>query len=109
MAKQIPATDQCITLTDRFGHELLVCELPHELSEAETHRLHHQILTHFHGELEADKSPRRLSWPEVVTRLEERLGVNSSSIGCRGAATQSEQKLDHHPARRAGDILPSAR
>jgi hypothetical protein len=107
MGKQTPAPDHSITLSDRFGHELLVCELPHELSEAETHRLHHQILTHFHGELEADKSPRRLSWPEVVTRLEERLGVNSSSIGCSNAAPQSEQELDQHRARRAGDILPS--
>ena len=108
MSKQTPEVDHCITLTDRFGHELLVCELPHELNEAETQRLHHQILTHFHGELKADQSPRRLSWPEVVTRLEERLGVNSSSLGCSNAAPQGEQELDHHRARRASDILPSA-
>jgi hypothetical protein len=109
MTKSPPPADHCITLTDRFGHELLVCELPYQLSDEETHRLHQQILTHFQGELHTDQAPRRLSWPEVVSRLEERLGLKSVSLGCSDAATQSQQELDHHLARRASDILPSAR
>jgi len=42
---------QHITLTDRYGHSLMVCELPKGLDRVDVARLHHQILTHFHGEL----------------------------------------------------------
>jgi hypothetical protein len=36
---------QHITLTDRHGHALMVCELPRGIDRDEVTRLHHQILT----------------------------------------------------------------
>jgi len=70
------ATAHSITLTDRHGHALLICELPRNIRPSELSRLHHQILVHFHEELQAPPParPQRLSWPEVVRRLEQRMG-----------------------------------
>jgi len=70
------ATAPSITLTDRHGHALLICELPRHIRPEELSRLHHQILVHFHGELQGPPParPQRLSWPEVVKRLEQRMG-----------------------------------
>jgi len=70
------AVAQHITLTDRHGHALMVCELPKGIRRDEVARLHHQILAHFHGELikQAPAKPIHLSWPEVVNRLEQRMG-----------------------------------
>ena len=69
------AVAQHITLTDRHGHPLMVCELPRGIDRNEVTRLHHQILTHFHGELikQAPTKPIYLSWPEVVNHLEQRM------------------------------------
>jgi len=66
---------QHITLTDHYGHSLMVCELPKGLDRVDVARLHHQILTHFHGELikQAPTKPIHLSWPEVVNHLEQRM------------------------------------
>ena len=66
----------CITLTDRHGHALMVCELPKKIRPDEVGRLHHQILVHFQPELQSAPSgnPVHLAWPEVVRRLEERIG-----------------------------------
>ena len=69
------AVAQHITLTDRYGHALMVCELPKGIRRDEVARLHHQILANFHGELikQAPTKPIHLSWPEVVNRLEQRM------------------------------------
>ena len=70
------AVAQHITLTDRHGHPLMVCELPKGIRRDEVAKLHHQILVHFHSELrgQAPAKPIHLSWPEVVTRLEQKIG-----------------------------------
>ena len=74
MSDTIPAGSRCITLTDRWGHDLVICELPPDLSEAEVRRLHGQILISFAIELASagvhHGERRVLSWPEVVQRLE---------------------------------------
>ncbi len=69
------AVAQHITHTDRYGHALMVCELPKGIRRDEVARLHHQILANFHGELikQAPTKPIHLSWPEVVNRLEQRM------------------------------------
>ena len=66
---------QHITLTDRYGHSLMVCELPKGLHRVDVARLHHQILTHFHGDLikQAPTKPIHLNWPEVVNHLEQKM------------------------------------
>jgi hypothetical protein len=71
------AVAQHITLTDRHGHPLIVCELPRGIRRDEAARLHHQILVHFHSDLRGNADPSKpihLSWPEVVNRLEQRMG-----------------------------------
>lgn len=69
------AVAQHITLTDRYGHALMVCELPKGIRRDEVARLHHQILANFHGELikQAPTKPIHLSWPEVVNHLEQKM------------------------------------
>ena len=73
----VVATPDCITLTDQRGHTRLVCELPRRMRPDEISRLHHQILLHFQTDLQAHvgHEPLHLPWPEVVRRLEERIGV----------------------------------
>lgn len=74
MSDTIPAGSRCITLTDRWGHDLVICELPPDLSDREVRRLHRQILACFATDLgggENHPTERRvLSWPEVVQQLE---------------------------------------
>jgi len=74
MTDTIRTGSRCITLTDRWGHDLVICELPPDLSEHEVRRLHGQILACFATDLaSAGTHPgerRVLSWPEVVQRLE---------------------------------------
>lgn len=74
MTDTIRAGSRCITLTDRWGHDLVICELPPDLSDQEVRRLHRQILACFTRDLEAGgdhPTERRVySWPEVVQQLE---------------------------------------
>lgn len=74
MSDTIQAGSRCITLTDRWGHDLVICELPPDLSDDEVRRLHRQILACFAADLAAAEAhagaQRLLSWPEVVHRLE---------------------------------------
>jgi hypothetical protein len=73
MTDTIQAGSRCITLTDRWGHDLMICELPPDLSDDEVRRLHGQILACFSTDLAAAGTHpgqgRVLSWPEVVERL----------------------------------------
>ena len=73
------ATPDVITLTDHRGHARVVCELPRPIRPDEISRLHHQILLHFQADLRAHtaEEPLHLPWPEVVRRLEQRIGVIS--------------------------------
>ena len=66
----------CITLTDQWGHPRLICELPPQIKPQEISRLHHQILVHFQRELQRQSAarPLHLSWPQVVSMLEQRIG-----------------------------------
>ncbi len=73
----VVATPDCITLTDHRGHTRLVCELPRHIRPDEISRLHHQILLHFQADLldHTESEPLHLPWPEVVSRLEQRIGI----------------------------------
>jgi len=76
MADAIRLSSRCITLSDRWGHDLMICELPPDLSDDEVRRLRRQILACFATDLAAAKDHpgqrRVLSWPEVVERLASR-------------------------------------
>jgi len=76
MADTVRLGSRCITLSDRWGHDLMICELPPDLSDDEVRRLHRQILACFAADLAAAKDHpgqrRVLSWPEVVERLASR-------------------------------------
>ena len=65
-----------ITLTDQWGHPRLICELPRQIKRDEISRLHHQILVHCQAELQQQTAakPLHLSWPQLVSLLEQRIG-----------------------------------
>ena len=73
MTDTIRGGNRCITLTDRWGHDLVICELPPDLSDREVRRLYRQILACFGPDLGAGEGhlPERrvYSWPEVVLQL----------------------------------------
>jgi hypothetical protein len=79
------SANHCITLTDRYGHEVLACEIPNNLNEEESNRLHTQILEHFQPNLSemqtSNANLKRLSWPEVVDTITERLLAKAASVG----------------------------
>ena len=91
------SASQCITLTDRYGHEVLACEIPNNLNEEENNRLHAQILKHFQPNLRemqtSNANLKRLSWPEVVDTITERLLAKAASLGLPHERKSSVESL----------------